>query len=206
MPLYVVRWPAFNVSLVRARNEEELLDILDEVADPGACRWAVYKGPVFIDLDLPVQPKQSEGETAALSDADIELEGVENLETDGSLFNLSVADGDTASEMKRAIGKWAFPHLMRAIESAEELRPKKKALVKALRAELREMIQYNWRTAQLDRRRDPEAAILQELGLTVAPPWLKRIMEEAKNNPQPASPHTEDEDPPEPSDDPDCPF
>ena len=123
MPLYVVRWPAFNVSLVRARNEEELLDILDEVADPGACRWAVYKGPVFIDLDLPVHPKRSEGASPALSDADVELEGIEDLETDGPLFKLSLADGDTAGEMKHAIGRWAFPELMRVIEASEELRP-----------------------------------------------------------------------------------
>lgn len=206
MPLYVVRWPAFNVSLVRARNEEELIDTLDEVCDPGACRWAVYKGPVFIDFDLPVKPKWDEDAPSPLNDAGVELEGVEDLETDGDIFNLSVPDGDAASEMKRAIGRWAFPHLMRTIEEAGEFRPKKKALVKALRAEVREMIQYNWRTAQRDRRGDRETGILMALGLTVAPPWLKRIMEEAKANPKPAPPGVEDDAPPEPSHDPDCPF
>lgn len=207
MPLYVVRWPAFNVSLVRARNEEELLDILDEAADPGACRWAVYKGPVFIDLDLPVKPKWAEDAPSPLNEAEVELEGVEDLEADGDLFIISVADGDTASEMKSAIGRWAFPHLMRAIEEADELPPTQKALVMALRAELREMIQYHWRAAQRDRRGDREAGILRALGLTVAPPWLKRIMEEAEANPRPAEPVMDDgSHDPDPSDDPSCPF
>jgi hypothetical protein len=53
MPIYLVRWASFTASLVRARNEAELLDILDQEADPGGCTYEVYRGPLFIDFALP---------------------------------------------------------------------------------------------------------------------------------------------------------
>src|SRR5438445_12608587 len=43
----------FRAALVRARDEDELLDTLDQVANPDGCEWAVYKGPLFIDFRLP---------------------------------------------------------------------------------------------------------------------------------------------------------
>ena len=53
MPLYLVRWPTLAASLVRAPDEGELLDILDEAADPGGCTYEVYRGPVWIDFEVP---------------------------------------------------------------------------------------------------------------------------------------------------------
>jgi hypothetical protein len=55
MPLYLVRWPSLAASLVRAENENELLAILDEAADPGGCTYEIYRGPVWIDFDVPFE-------------------------------------------------------------------------------------------------------------------------------------------------------
>lgn len=41
MPLYLVRWPEMNASLVSARDEEDLLDTLDQVADSEGASWTV---------------------------------------------------------------------------------------------------------------------------------------------------------------------
>jgi hypothetical protein len=49
MPIYLVRWPDLSASLVRAQHEDDLIDTLDQVANPDGCEWAVYKGPLFID-------------------------------------------------------------------------------------------------------------------------------------------------------------
>jgi hypothetical protein len=62
MPLYIVRWPGFRASLVKAQNEEELVDVLDEVADPAGCKWAVYRGPLWIDFDIPLDVEWEEFE------------------------------------------------------------------------------------------------------------------------------------------------
>ena len=178
VPIYIVRWPAFNVSLVRARNEEHLVDILDEVADPGGCRWAVYNGPLWIDLDLPATVKRNDEAVAPRTFQDIEIEGIEQLEEDPLAYDVSVADAETGYEMRDAVTKWAFPHMMRTIESHEERQPSKAELASALRSELLELLQYQWRVAQRDRRSGIESSLLQMLGLTVAPPWLKGMFED----------------------------
>ena len=50
MPIYVVRWLEPMVSLVSARDEEELKYRLDDAADPGGCTWQIYKGPDWRQL------------------------------------------------------------------------------------------------------------------------------------------------------------
>jgi len=55
MPIYLVRWPDLAASLVRAQDDDELIDILDQVANPEGCEWSVYDGPLFIDFQLPVE-------------------------------------------------------------------------------------------------------------------------------------------------------
>ena len=37
MPIYLVRWPDLSAALVKAGSEEELLDTLDQVANPKGC-------------------------------------------------------------------------------------------------------------------------------------------------------------------------
>ena len=53
MPIYLVRWPDLSASLVRARNEADLIDTLDQVGNPDGCEWSRYEGPLFIDVRLP---------------------------------------------------------------------------------------------------------------------------------------------------------
>jgi hypothetical protein len=55
MPLYIVRWPHLQASLIEAEDDEDLVYKLDEVDDPGGCEWALYEGPVWIDFDLPLR-------------------------------------------------------------------------------------------------------------------------------------------------------
>lgn len=45
MPLYLERWPGLCASLVSARDEEDLLDTLDQVDDSEGATWSVYRGP-----------------------------------------------------------------------------------------------------------------------------------------------------------------
>jgi hypothetical protein len=52
MPLYVMRCPDLTAALVRAANEDELFEILDQVADPEGCTWAEYEGPLFLEFEL----------------------------------------------------------------------------------------------------------------------------------------------------------
>jgi hypothetical protein len=53
MPLYLVRWPDFRASLLKADDESELVHRLDEVDDPGGCKWTEYRGPLWVDFHLP---------------------------------------------------------------------------------------------------------------------------------------------------------
>ena len=55
MPIYIVRWPELCASLIKAKNEEDLIDKLDEVGDPGGCTWSEYQGPIWIEFDIPVK-------------------------------------------------------------------------------------------------------------------------------------------------------
>jgi hypothetical protein len=114
--------------------------------------------------------------------ADVQIEGVDELETSGLVFKPSLPLSDTAGEMGEEVARRAFPHLNRVFNEGDlnvMSRPKK-AIVQALQAELRELLQYYWRAAQLDQRTDPESALLRTMGLTVVPPWLKRMISEAR--------------------------
>jgi hypothetical protein len=55
MPIYLVRWPDLSAALVKASSEDELVEILDEVANPDGSTWSVYRGPLFLEFSLPVR-------------------------------------------------------------------------------------------------------------------------------------------------------
>lgn len=44
VPLYLVRWPDLSGAFVNARNEDDLLDILDEISNPEAARGGSTAG------------------------------------------------------------------------------------------------------------------------------------------------------------------
>ena len=50
MPIYLVRWPDLSAALVKASSEDELVEILDEVANPDGSTWSVYRGPLFLEF------------------------------------------------------------------------------------------------------------------------------------------------------------
>src|SRR5690242_5075790 len=75
MPLYLVRWPDLTAAIVSARDEDDLMDVLDETANPEGCTWSVYRGPLYVEFALnaewqvedidptrerPIDPKQIE--------------------------------------------------------------------------------------------------------------------------------------------------
>src|SRR2546425_12077583 len=63
MPLYLVRWPNLSAAFVMATDEVDLVDRLDMLGDPSGCRWQVYRGPLHIEIDLPIdfERKHEEG-------------------------------------------------------------------------------------------------------------------------------------------------
>jgi hypothetical protein len=184
MPIYLVRWPALRVSLIRASNEQHLVDILDEIGDPGGCRWMVYKGPLWFDLELPVNLNWDDHAKGPRTDADVQIEGVDELKDYGLVFKPSLPLSDTAGEMGEAVARSAFPHLNRVFNEGDlnVMSPPKEEIIQALQAELRELLQYYWRAAQMDQRTHPESALLRTMGLTVVPPWLKRMIAEARRD------------------------
>ncbi len=63
MPIHLVRWPDLSAALVKAGSEDDLIDILDEVANPEGCAWSVYRGPLFVEFSLPARFQVEEGGT-----------------------------------------------------------------------------------------------------------------------------------------------
>ena len=170
LPIYVVRWPEPMVSLITAENEEELIYLLDEAADPGGCTWQVYEGPLWVDFELPVNVDigPREDKRRPLSPADVEV-SIDQLAMDPlRLVPSEPQAGDTPFEMNDLMRQFAFPALHRALESADD--PElidTEALKAAVTEDLRPLLEYTWRQAQLEMREDPEAEIMRQLGVTV---------------------------------------
>lgn len=99
---------------MRASCEAELIDTLDQVADPGLARWSVYNGPLWIDLALPLTEDDSDDHGARLDQA-----AVEHALSERELpLRAELKSGcDAQWEMMEAIGRKAFPALQRAIEA-----------------------------------------------------------------------------------------
>jgi len=177
MPLYIVRWPELSFSLVRAHDEIHLIDILDEVADPGSCRWAVYKGPLFLDFELPVSydlihENEQGGPMEKGPIKDIKLKRVPPMERYPE-FKLTGHGEETYYAMVRKIIKFAFPHLSEFLANSEDeledgpVDPK--GLRAALLKELEELKASSEKWSELQGRTDPEAILMQNLGVTRNP-------------------------------------
>jgi hypothetical protein len=75
MPIFLVRWPGLSAALVKAGSEDDLVEILDEVANPEGCTWSVYRGPLFLESELPVRiqvKKRKEGVPLRAEDVVVE--------------------------------------------------------------------------------------------------------------------------------------
>lgn len=121
--LYLVRWPDLSACIVRARDEDHLMETLDEVADPSECKWSRYDGPLWIEFELDVKvefPSSFERDGAPLSADQIEFTGVEEFACGAAPMSVSAAPCDTGSEMENAVLKRCFPKLSRAIDELHD--------------------------------------------------------------------------------------
>jgi len=143
MPLYLVRWPNLSAALVKASSEDELVDTLDQLSDPTGCTWQVYRGPVWIELELPVRVKEKTG-GEALSADQLVVEDVSGLEEG---FQVSIPETDTGLEMAERIADFAFPNTYPAVlEGAAE-----PELKEAVRKDLEQLVKANWQHQQIER-------------------------------------------------------
>ena len=101
MPIYLVRWPGSSLSIIKAQDKTELMDIIDEVGDPVRCRIKEYRGPLFISLNLKVEYKTGQGGETLLQDVSHCLKSPE--------FEFADDYGDTIDDMKNEILRFAFP-------------------------------------------------------------------------------------------------
>ncbi len=119
MPLYLVRWPGLEASLIRASSEEHLIDVIDEVGDPGACTWEIYRGPLWINFSLPAKYKVRKSTTGRIEPADVVVADVAKV----AEFALDVdpyPECDTGEWMRHAIMRSAFPRVESALDGPDE--------------------------------------------------------------------------------------
>lgn len=162
MPLYLVRWPGMSASLVSARDEEDLLDTLDQVADSEGASWALYRGPVWVDFDIPARYRiEEKAPDEPLRPDEIVVDDVEKVEKMGA-FELSSPGCDHASEMHERITKRAFPSLHRALYGQEE-EPTEEELKAAVHAELQQLVSAEWRKAAREKRTDLIGQIARQM-------------------------------------------
>lgn len=112
MPLYLVRWPDFSISLVHAKDEGELSHTLDEVGDPGACRWKVYKGPLHLKfkMNLGFQDETNYAFTPVVPKA--KISNINEFCGEGARFELADPHlSDTHSKMWEEFVRFSFPKL-----------------------------------------------------------------------------------------------
>jgi hypothetical protein len=133
MPLYLVRWPGPTATLIRARSETHLADIIDEVGSPGDCTWSLYRGPLMIDFEVPVQYEIRGNTPERPSPEDVEVEAP----TAHVALRVSEStDSETAWRMKRKIVRQAFPKLTRALYEYEGEETDPEAVRRAVAADV----------------------------------------------------------------------
>lgn len=160
MKVYLVRWPGPCASLVAARDEDDLLDILDEVADSEGATWSVYNGPLHIDFNLPVKFRIEEKKAGVpLREDEIVVEDV------GQSLTLQSPGGDTACAMMEAIIEKAFPRVHRVLAADSE--DAGDALRAAAKQDLMQLIRAEWGKAARSRRTGPVADIANAMGMPV---------------------------------------
>jgi hypothetical protein len=165
MPLFLVRWPWLKASLVSARDEDDLLDILDQVEDSEGANWSLYRGPVWVDFDLPARYRIDEktpGEP--LRSDEIVVEDVSSLEI--GRFEFSTPDCDHAAEMDEAITRKAFPHVHRALWGSDD-DPDEDELRRAVAEDLALFIKADWSRATRRRRGDRLGQLAEMVGAPV---------------------------------------
>lgn len=117
MPIYLVRWSNAvpSICLVKAKNESELLAIMDEFGDPSYCRVQEYKGPLCIPLDLKLKShEEAINVNDNMSDYHTIIDDVSEL-TQAPHFQFSGSIG-TSERMEEEIIDITFPHYSAYLE------------------------------------------------------------------------------------------
>ena len=180
MPLYLVRWANLSAALVNARDEDQLVDILDEVGDPSGAKWQVYRGPLHIELELPLDVEVTGRGGRARTLADVNVTNCpEQLEVDAVTFG--AANSDTGSEMLDAIWKFAFPNLFRAFAKNEWSLSKDQAK-EAGTKDLDVLVQAHWQIDHLGRNPDPDAALAAMAGTSLR--QIKNVLNKPTSRPR----------------------
>lgn len=166
MPLYLVRWPGLVAALVSAADEEELLDTLDESANPEGCTWSVYRGPVNIEftlnVDISIDEKDAPRERP-LQPEQVRIGDVSRICQRDLVSAAITADADTSYEMVKTIMRKAFPELQRVVDTEHEQLPENEVRA-ALRAELDLLVKATWQHEQTKRRPDQDSRIAAMMG------------------------------------------
>ncbi len=165
MPLYLVRWPWLKASLVSARDEDDLLDTLDQVDDAEGATWAVYRGPVWIDFEVPAEYRiDQKAPREPLRPDEIAIQDVSRVELGG--FETSTPGCDHVSEMHERITRRAFPRLFKTLYE-REAEPTEDEVKTAVHSELQQLVNAEWRRASRAKRADPIGQIAHRLGAPV---------------------------------------
>ena len=119
MPIYRVEWPTKpngdrEVSLVKARNTDELVDMIDQVGNPGAVKVSQFRDDFFLSFKIP-NGYGYDDEGYPLDD-ELEIEPkIEGCDANEDLM-LSLEDStkktiDLGSEIKRYILDITLPEI-----------------------------------------------------------------------------------------------
>ncbi len=152
--LYLARWPDLTVALVHARDKAEALDILDELGDTDDCIVTPYRGPLFLELALPVDVQFRDGASATPGPDDLEVTGALRLVT-GERMTASIPPTDTSEDMVEAIMAAAFPEIAAAIDEVEDEPDDARCdatLTAAVKESFAAPLRVRWRAAGAARR------------------------------------------------------
>lgn len=195
VPLYLVRWPGLVAALVSAADEDDLLDILDETANPEGCTWTVYRGPVCIEFSLKADVKieqTDEPRERPLSSEQVQIGDVSSICEREGMEAIIPAFSDTAAEMVDAIMRKAFPHLYKVVDTLRETLPEDEVRA-ALRLELDALVRASWQHEQTKRRPDQDSRVAAMMGTSprLVARWAEQAAlaeERAREAPPPKTP------------------
>lgn len=192
MPIYLVRWPSFKASLMRAEDEEDLLYLIDQAGNPDWCTWSLYDGPLAIDFHLPVEwSVRNERPGEPIAPDQIVIDDLGPLAGQYVIGTIT-ADVDVEEEsihMLHKIVEQAFPNVHAAVEylfsdEGLELYPDgvlpEARLRDALHADLRPLLGASWRRAHLHRKTDRISAVARLIDMPIA--LVRRLAAEIEAN------------------------
>lgn len=185
MPMYLVRWPDLSAALVTAANENDLMDILDQVADPTGCMWTRYRGPVFLEFRLNAElnvERSDDGGDHPLQRGELQIGDVSALCQHDTL-TAAIPTADAADDMKEAITRFAFPALHAALEASEE-NVSEADVRAAVDKDIDLLLQASWQQQQTKRRRDDVSQVAAAMGTS------PQVIEHLRNHVASASART----------------